>query len=488
MKNIRQRMATGAVWMVSGRLFERSIGLVSTVIIARILSPDDFGLVAMATSLMAVLEVLGAFSLDSAIIQNSKANRSHYDTAWTINLVYSGGVALVLILLAYPASRFYSEPRLVSVMYSLAVASLVNGFINIGVVEFRKELNFKKEFLFRLINRVIMFTTTVGAALVFRNYWALVVGMVFGSILGVITSFLVHDFRPKFSLLAWREMFSFSKWMIVGSVSSFVYHRSADFFVAKVVGAGGLGLYSVSYEFANLAGSEIAAPLNRALLPGYSKLKDSADELRRSFLQVTSVLALVCFPAAIGIGLVADELVSVVLGSKWAESAYLIKVIALAAAINVLQNNCNVVYVALGTPKTNTLIVLAGAIVMLLSMGLLVPYAGVVGAAYAAVVTASLITPLNLLITARMVGFAFFEVLFVLWPPALATACMIMLTGLAVEGLLSSGIAIGAAAWLAVKVCIGVATYTGAYISIWAMMDRPEGPETLLFRLFRPPV
>lgn len=473
--------------MVFGRLLERSIGLISTIIIARILSPDDFGLVAMATSLMAVLEVLGAFSLDSAIIQNNNSNRSHYDTAWTINLIYAVGTALVLALLAYPASTFYSEPRLVGVMFALAIAALINGLGNIGIVEFRKELNFRKEFTFRLINRVILFATTVIAAVVFRNYWALVIGMVLGAALGVTTSYILHKFRPRLSLSVWREMFKFSKWMILGSISNFIYHRSADFFVAKVVGAQGLGLYSISYEFANLAGSEIAAPLNRALLPGYSKLKESSNDLKQSFLQVTSVLAFVCFPAAIGIGFVADELVALLLGGQWGESAQLIKIIALAAAINVLQNNCNVVYIALGTPKTNTLIVFSGAMIMLGSMGILVPQFGVTGAAYAAIVTAALSTPLNLFITAKKLGFSLLEIIGAIWRPTIATACMVVSTTWLCEYLTNNGLDFNIAVWLALKVFLGVITYMAAYFVMWAMAGRPEGPEKLLFRLVHRP-
>ncbi len=480
-------MASGAIWMVFGRLLERSIGLISTIIVARILSPDDFGLVAMATSLMAVLEVIGAFSLDSAIIQNSKSNRSHYDTAWTINLIYAFGTALVLSLLAYPAATFYSEPRLIGVMFALAIAALINGLGNIGVVEFRKELDFRKEFTFRLINRLILFVTTVTAAVVFRNYWALVIGMVLGAALGVTTSYIVHNFRPRLSLAVWREMFKFSKWMILGSISNFIYHRSADFFVAKVVGAKGLGLYSISYEFANLAGSEIAAPLNRALLPGYSKLKESAQDLKRSFLQVTSVLALVCFPAAIGIGFVADELVALLLGAQWGESAQLIRVIALAAAINVLQNNCNVVYIALGTPKTNTLIVFAGAMLMLGSMGVLVPQFGVMGAAYSAIVTAALSTPLNLFITARRLKFSLLEITYAIWRPTVATVFMVVSTTWLCQHLIDSNLDLHVVVWLALKVFLGAMTYTAGYILLWAMAGRPDGPEKLLFRLVQRP-
>src|SRR5205085_9960902 len=121
MNDVSSKMAEGVAWMVGARIADRLIGLTSTVILARLLVPADFGLVVMATVIIAALQLLGAFSFDLALIQNPNAERRHYDTVWTIGLLFATTFAVAVILVAAPAARFYNEPRLAGVMHVLAL-------------------------------------------------------------------------------------------------------------------------------------------------------------------------------------------------------------------------------------------------------------------------------------------------------------------------------------------------------------------------------
>ena len=118
--------------MMSVRLFDRTIGLASTIILARVLVPADFGIVAMAMGVVALLELLSAFGLDAALIQRSDIDRVHYDTAWTFNVMLGGVIGVALVMLAWPAARFYQQPALAWVLLALAPAPLIQGFDNIG--------------------------------------------------------------------------------------------------------------------------------------------------------------------------------------------------------------------------------------------------------------------------------------------------------------------------------------------------------------------
>ena len=139
--NIRGRFISGAFWMLGSKLTERVLGLVSTLILARLLLPTDFGLVAMAAPVIALVELLGAFGFDAALIQRTEATRRHYNTAWTLNIIFSILITLCLWLLAPIAANFFHEARLEEIIYWLAINSLLRGFSNIGMVKFRKELN-----------------------------------------------------------------------------------------------------------------------------------------------------------------------------------------------------------------------------------------------------------------------------------------------------------------------------------------------------------
>ncbi|HEY6260632.1 MAG TPA: oligosaccharide flippase family protein, partial [Nitrospiraceae bacterium] len=169
--SIGRQVARGAGWMVMLRMANRVLGVISFCILARILVPEDFGLVALAGSLGGLLEIISEFSVELALIRASQNDRRLYDSAWTIKIVRGLAVSVVLVLLASTIARFFDEPRIEAVVYFLALAGFILSFENIGVVEFRKSLAFEKEFTYLFLGRCISTVVTVVLALMWRNYW-----------------------------------------------------------------------------------------------------------------------------------------------------------------------------------------------------------------------------------------------------------------------------------------------------------------------------
>jgi len=120
--SVNRQIAKGAVWMVAFKMLDRSIAVVSTIVLARMLAPHDFGLVGMAIILVAALNLLVSFGFDVQLIQNPNAGRDEFDTAWTFSVLFSVACGVVLALLAGPAAGFYREPELETIIYVLAVA------------------------------------------------------------------------------------------------------------------------------------------------------------------------------------------------------------------------------------------------------------------------------------------------------------------------------------------------------------------------------
>ena len=313
-------MAKGAAWSISARIVIRAIGLISTAILARLLVPEDFGLVALATVFIAGLEATTAFSFDVVLIANQQAGRRYYDTAFTLGLLRAALMALVVGLLASPASAFFDEPRLVEILYWLAFATFILGFENIALVDFRKHMNFGMDFAYLVGRKIGPFIVTVTLAFIWRDYWALVAGIVAGRFFEIAIGYMMRPYRPRLTLVKWRPVLSFSSWLMVRNLISFLHMRGDTFVIGKVVGAQALGVYSVAYEIASLATSELVTPVRRALMPGFSKLAADAGALRKSFLDSMALIWMVAMPMAAGIGLTADPLVRLFLGAKWIEA------------------------------------------------------------------------------------------------------------------------------------------------------------------------
>ncbi|MCZ7566047.1 MAG: oligosaccharide flippase family protein [Burkholderiales bacterium] len=301
--------------MLLARFVERGLGFLSTLILARLLLPEDFGLVAMAISISALLDVFADFSFDLALIRDQRATREHYDTAWTLELLILMLYGLCLLLIAFPAAWFFNEPRLVPLMAMLALVAVIGGFNNIGVVAFRKELDFRKEFLYLGGRKLAMFMTTIPLAFLLGNYWALMLGILAGVAVGVALSYLAHPYRPRFCLKHWRELFGFSRWVVVTNLADFIPLHFATFVLGRIAGVANVGVYSVGAELARLPTTELVAPIDRAVYPGYAKLSHDKDALRRHYLAALGLIAALGLPAALGIAAVAPFAVPVLLGS-----------------------------------------------------------------------------------------------------------------------------------------------------------------------------
>ena len=425
-KSVNGQMATGAAWTVLFMLIDRCMGLISTVILARLLVPEDFGLIALATSVIAILELLGAFGLDTALIQQPDAGRQQFDTVWTFNVLFGLGMGLVVAGLAAPAAGFYGDPQLVSVMVVLGFGRAIQGFENVGVIAFRKEMAFDKEFKYLLTKRfATTVLVTIPLAFALRSYWALLAGTLAGTCIGVALSYALHPFRPRPSLAALGQLMTFSRWLFVTRLVEFFYSRMADLIVGRWAGTAALGSFTIAREVVRVPTRELAASVHRAVFPGYVKLADDRALLRRQYLKVTSILLLLILPAGIGLSLLAEPIVLILLGAKWKETVPLIQILSINGVLAVLLSTVHYVNLAVGMSRATSLVLAAHPCISVPLMLWWVPSYAAQGAV-AAMLTASVVTaPLNFQLLGRAIEFGRRDLLDILWRPGAGSLVMI---------------------------------------------------------------
>jgi lipopolysaccharide exporter len=472
-------MARGAAWMVLFRLFDRSIGIVSTTVLARLLVPADFGLVAMAMSVIAIVELATAFSFEMALIQKADPQPAHFDTAWTLNIVMALGGAAVTAALAVPAASFYADARLVPVMLVIGAAWLVSGFENTGIANFRREMNFSAEFRWMASKRVAGFIVTMAAAVMFRSYWALVIGQVTGRVTGVVASYLMHSYRPRFSLSRARELLSFSGWMLAGNIIAVVLGRLPQIYVGRLFGAQLLGAYSVGSEIAQLAHTELVAPINRAMFPGYARLATDPEAFRRVCVDASAAILLVVLPASTAIAVLAEPMVRVLLGTQWQQAVPIIQILAFSGAITAINSNSVSAYLALGKPYLTVLVLVTRLVVFVAVIAAIGSVGGVTGVAFAelaaSVVCLAVSLPI-LLVSLRLSAMAYVASL---WRPLLGSGIAAVAVAAAVAAVDGSDSFLRAVLQLAVGLTVGAVTYPLALWMLWRLSGRPEGVETM---------
>lgn len=475
------QIARGAAWMMGFKMLDKSIGLVSTLVLARVLTPADFGLVAMATAVVALVGLMSAFGFETALIQRQDVDRSHYDTAWTFNVMFGAAVAITLLILAVPAAGFYHEPRLELMLPALALGSLIGGFENIGTVAFRKELDFGKEFKFLLTKRLAAFVVTVTLALTLRSFWALIAGMVTSTVMSVLISYMLHPFRPRISMAASGSLLHFSKWIFISNLIQFLNSRSTDFILGRTVGSHGLGVYNIANEIAAMPSTELIAPLNRAVYPAYARLATTPAKLQERFLEVFSIISLIAFPVAAGLYCISGLVVTVLLGPQWKEAGPIMQIAGLSGLVGALQSNMYLVILAMGQPKANT-VLSAGLLALSLPAVIVASlHYGIFGAAYAHFIS-SLLGLLGIMaVFSRVTGMRQRDMISVMWRPLTAATGMALALNTA-STILSNdrGIQIGSAVELILMIVLGVIIYSGTVLLLWIITRKPAGAEKLL--------
>lgn len=478
----RKATAAGAGWMVATRLLDRAVSVLSTVILARLLLPSDYGIVAMAAGCSELLYLIVAFGFDSALIQRSDATHHHYDTAWTLNALLGVALAAGLAAGAPLAALYFGEPRLTSVLMVLAVSPLLNGLSNIGIVKFRKELQFHREAIFITTRRLLGFLVTMAAAFALRNYWALIIGMVATSLFGLLLSYVLHPYRPRFNLSEFHALFAFSAWLQLNNIIRFGNTRALEFVVAKIAGTVGLGLYSLSNEISNLPTTDLSAPINRALFPSYARFQHDDVFLRRIVLEVFAALGMIAIPAGVGVACIADLLVPVALGDKWLAAIPLVQVLAIAGVVAVMQNNSYLIYLVKGQPKITTWVAGGFGVVQILLVAGLLQHYGLIGAAYGVLAARLVFVPVELYMLMRTLSIRVRELATVLIRPLVSTVMM----GAATHALALRALDLPAQARLLALLTV---VATGAMLFIvtimlqWRLVGAPDGGERLIFKL-----
>jgi len=471
------RMAKGAVWTVLMRFAVRSLGLVSTIILARLLAPADFGLLVLATMLLAFVELLGELDFDAFLIRQQGIDRSYYDTAWTLSLVRGALSALLLVAAAPFAADFFAEPRLQNVIYALALAGLLGGLANIGVVDFQKSLNFGRDFRLIVQTKLVAFVITILSALLLRNYWALVIGTLSARCAALVFSYTMHPYRPRLSFARTGAILHFSKWILANRLFYYAQRQGHAFVIGKLLDPASLGFYSLAREVSALATSELVLPLGRVLLPGLATLGSEPAAMRRAFLDGLSMIVMIALPLAVGIALTADPLVRVAMGSKWVAAIPLTQILVVVAIARVCTSNSEPHLLALGLPHLTTVLAGFGAVVGVLSMSWAGSLWGLIGVAWATSATAVLQMLLNYAIISRATGISPAAVVSVIWRSVAACVAMAGAVLPLREGWPGDGTTLSLLLELCCACALGALVYVLAHLALWRVCGRPPGAE-----------
>lgn len=479
--SLAARVARSAGWIVGGRFIMGLFGFINTIIVARLLAPEDFGIVAIGLTTMQILTNLTEIGVSQAVIRFRDADRDDLDTLFTLSAIRGVAIAGLLTAAAPFAAGFYDDPRLKWVFLGVALYPLLTGFINPRFYEFERLLDYSKEFIAAVVNKVAGVAVSIAIALIFKSYWAILLGLATNGLVQLALSYWMRPFIPRLSLASLRRVLGFSGWLTGVGLMSALNNKLDPLVLARAIGVVGAGHYFMGLQLAELPTREIAFPVTRAIYPGLSELQESPQRANLAFLRGVEAMAAIAMPAAIGFALVARDLVPILLGVKWNEAVPIVEIITPVMGVQMPLLATQYYAMAVGSTR---LVLIREVIFFLIRTPIFIWAAmkfGLLGAAWAVAACGFLHILLNLALYARTSGD--------FWLTPVWRVRRSVLSALVMSGALIAFGAAGAFAACPPILCVGVKVVIGALVYfivhalIWRVEERPDGVESLIFGL-----
>jgi O-antigen/teichoic acid export membrane protein len=347
------KIVHGSFWSLLGRLLTQSLGIVSTLILARILTPYDFGIVAFAAIVTGFFELFARVGTDQYLIHKKDLSDSDIDTAWTIRLLIKIGIAFLLFLSGFFVGKFWDTDNIGLVIQVLAIVPLLAGAENIGKVLLIKKMLFKQVTLLNTVAKFISFVATVTIAYIYESYWAFIVGFIVSQLVLTIGSYIISKYRPKYCLEKISNQWSFSQWTLLKGIVNYAGSRADQILISSQIGIRELGNFEMAQKIRLIPSELLLSPITDVLFPALAETKGNMDDFREKTQKMMFMLILVSVPMACGLIFVSDPLITLALGSgdKWVLVKSLLVLLAPMIIWSSLTGNLFGVITTLGKTK-----------------------------------------------------------------------------------------------------------------------------------------
>jgi len=319
----------GSFLLVLAKLSEKMIGLISTLVLARVLVPDDFGIVAIANLIIVFSGLLAESGGGLYLIQKKDVDDIDINTSWTIDLILKLGIFAIIFLASPIITEYYGDSRLLSLIPVLGLLILLSAATNPYLNILRRQQQYGVIFKIELTRKVISVIIVIIVSLIFKSYWALVVGQLTSNTLKVLLSYIFVTYRPRLCLKKAREQWKFSKWMLYKGVLGFSREQLDTFIVSSTANTSQLGGYYISKYVSTIPGYDGVAPALDPLLATYSRTKTNSENLKYQVKLTLFIICLTVLPLSSFVFFNSDSLVALILGNKWADFSFIFGVLSL---------------------------------------------------------------------------------------------------------------------------------------------------------------
>lgn len=486
---MKNRLVKAVASVTAARVLMNLVGLVSTFVLARILAPSDFGLAALATTILAIIGSLTELSLSDALVQHDRPTTDHFHTAWTLNLCRSIFIAVVFASAAVALASFFHEPRLVDIIWALSAGVILGGLKNPRAIMMTRDLIFWQQSFFQVSERVVTLIISIVIAIIYKSYWAIIIGSIVGQAVGTVLSYTVLPFLPRIRWSHARELFSFSIWLTFCQVINTINWKLDHLLVGYFFGKTSLGFYAIGDNLAALPTRELIAPITTTVFPAFSRLTKDPSRLASAYQSAQTLATAIALPIGVGFALVADIVVRLAMGEKWLSAVLVIQVLSSVFAVQTIASLAQPLAMATGDTEMLFWRDLQGFAMRIPIIIAGIYLGGFAGLIYARVLTGLISILFNMIVVRKLTALTILQQL----RPNVSSLLSVALMAAVVLSIDVSLTVPETDLYLAIKLFLLVASGATVYVSsrliFWLSSGRPSGPETEIigfFQAFKP--
>lgn len=365
------KVGNATKWSTITEIAAKLVTPISNMILARLLNPEAFGIVATATMVFSFADMFTDSGFQKYLVQHEfkdEVDREQSTTVafWT-NLILSLLFWLSISIFSKELAELVGNPGMGNVLIVACISLPLTSFSSIQMALYRRDFDFKTLFYVRIVAVIIPFVVTVPLAFYTRSYWSLIVGIICGNLSNAIILTVRSSWKPRlyFNFSVLKKMLSFSMWSLVEAVTIWLTNYIGVFIVGSYLSSYYLGLYKTSMNTVNQIMNLITSATTTVLFSALSREQNNKEKFEKIFFSFQRNVGLLIFPMGIGIFIYHEFVTSILLGSQWTEAAGFIGLWGLMNAVKIIFSNyCSEAYRAMGRPKVSVVVQISQLIVL----------------------------------------------------------------------------------------------------------------------------
>ena len=407
-ENIKQKAIKSVKWTALGEMASRSIQPIVILILARLLTPADFGVVGVAMIAIGLGQIFQDFGLGKTLIQRETEVEESANIVFWTNMILSIVIYLIIFLSAPLLSKFFHEPKVIDVIRVLCLQIVFISLIVVHQALFQRNFQYKQLFFIRLSSSAVPGLVSIPLALLGCGVWALVFGSLAGAFVQVLLFWKFSKWRPRLSYdfqLA-RQLFGFSAWVVLEAFLGWLIIWGDSIVLGHFLGVKELGVYRVGVTSIMFVFGIFFNPLLSVAYSAFSRLQSNQEELKQSFLKMTKMVASISLPLGVGLALLSQPISLAIFGQKWQGIEIVIAIIGIRDGIAWLVGINPEVYRAAGRPDINTKLLIA-AVIYYLPVYIFAAHYGLLAFCTARLAVAIIAMGLHIFVANRILGLRF---------------------------------------------------------------------------------